>query len=213
MNIIGISAFYHDAACCLLQDGELRAAAAEERFSRRKHDRDLPVEALRYCLREGGIDLGFLGVPAAEGLCCRPLYRDKMAAVLPPEHPLAAQKCVSLAELAAEPFILLDEGEYSLPLEAFARAGLTPRLAYKVYDDYSILAMVRQGLGVSILFRLVVSGFSEGLALRPVSEPLERTVALAWREWDTLPLAARRFADFVLKHAPEVLPGGLAATL
>ncbi len=164
-------------------------------------------------LREGGIDLGFLGVPAAEGLCCRPLYRDKMAAVLPPEHPLAAQKCVSLAELAAEPFILLDEGEYSLPLEAFARAGLTPRLAYKVYDDYSILAMVRQGLGVSILFRLVVSGFSEGLALRPVSEPLERTVALAWREWDTLPLAARRFADFVLKHAPEVLPGGLAATL
>ena len=39
-------------------------------------------------LREGGIDLGFLGVPAAEGLCCRPLYRDKMAAVLPPEHPL-----------------------------------------------------------------------------------------------------------------------------
>lgn len=41
--------------------------------------------------------------------------------------------------------------------------------------------------------------------MRPVEEPLERTVALAWRNWDTLPLAARRFAEFVLKRAPSVL--------
>ena len=162
-------------------------------------------------LREGSVDLGFLGIPEAEDLCVRPLYRDEMAAVLPPEHPLAAASSVTLAQLAAEPFILLDEGEYSLPLEAFAREGLTPRLAFKVYDDYSILAMVRQGLGVSILYRLVAAGFAQGLVLRPVAEPLERTVSLAWREWDTLPLAARRFADFVLKHAREVLPAGLAA--
>jgi len=57
MNVLGISAFHHDAACCLLQDGRLRAAAAQERFSRVKHDRRLPVDAFRYCLREGRIDL------------------------------------------------------------------------------------------------------------------------------------------------------------
>jgi len=56
MNVLGISAFFHDSACCLLQDGRLKAAAAEERFSRVKHDRRLPVEAFRYCLREGRID-------------------------------------------------------------------------------------------------------------------------------------------------------------
>lgn len=164
-------------------------------------------------LREGVVDLGFLGLREADGLCVRPLYRDAMAAVLPPTHPLAAQKEVSLRQLAAEPLILLDEGEYSLPLEAFAQAELTPQLAYRVYDDYTILAMVRQGLGVSILYRLVVSDFAEELVLRPVAEPLERTVSLAWREWDTLPLAARRFAEFVLKHATEVLPDGLAASI
>lgn len=59
-----------------------------------------------------------------------------------------------------------------------------------MYDDYSILAMIRQGLGVSVLYRLVLAGFGEGLAVRPVEEPLERTVALAWRQWETLPLAA-----------------------
>ena len=135
----------------------------------------------------------------------RTLYRDEMVAVLPPGHPLTGQGRVSLEELAAEPFILLDEGEYSLPLDAFARQGLTPRIEYKVYDDYSILAMIRQGLGVSVLYRLVLAGFGEGLAVRPVEEPLERTVALAWRQWETLPLAARRFAEFVLRRTSQVL--------
>ncbi len=57
MNIIGLSAFYHDASCCLLQDGKLVAAVSEERFSRVKHDSRLPVNAFRYCLNVGGLSL------------------------------------------------------------------------------------------------------------------------------------------------------------
>jgi carbamoyltransferase len=57
LHILGISAHYHDAACCLLRDGELVAAAEEERFSRVKHDPRLPWRAFRYCLEEGGITL------------------------------------------------------------------------------------------------------------------------------------------------------------
>lgn len=60
MNIIGLSAFYHESACCLLQDGRLTAAASEERFSRVKHDPRLPAAAFRYCLREGRISLADL---------------------------------------------------------------------------------------------------------------------------------------------------------
>jgi carbamoyltransferase len=55
MNIIGISAHFHDAAACLLQNGQLVAAAEEERFSRIKHDSSLPLSAFRYCLEAGGI--------------------------------------------------------------------------------------------------------------------------------------------------------------
>jgi len=55
MNIIGISAFYHDAACCLLKNGKLVAAASEERFTRVKYDPRLPVNAFRYCLEKGGL--------------------------------------------------------------------------------------------------------------------------------------------------------------
>ncbi len=57
MNILGISAFYHDSAAALVCDGEIRAAAQEERFTRKKHDSEFPAEALAYCLAEAGIDL------------------------------------------------------------------------------------------------------------------------------------------------------------
>ena len=53
VNILGISAFYHDSAACLVRDGEIIAAAQEERFSRRKHDPRFPGNAARYCLHEG----------------------------------------------------------------------------------------------------------------------------------------------------------------
>ena len=57
MKIIGISAFYHDSAAALISDGEIIAAAQEERFSRKKHDPRFPAQALEYCLEAGEIKL------------------------------------------------------------------------------------------------------------------------------------------------------------
>ena len=165
--------------------------------------------SIRQWIQDGTVDLGFIHAQYAQKLPLQPLYTDTMVAVLPQNHPLAARRVLRLEELAREPLILLDEGVRSVPLDAFARLGLQPRLEYKVYDDYSILSMVRQGLGVSILYRLVVAGFEHGLAIRPVQEPLERTVALAWRDWETLPVAARRFAEFTIARAPELIGGTL----
>ncbi|MEO8197726.1 MAG: carbamoyltransferase N-terminal domain-containing protein, partial [Thermoanaerobaculia bacterium] len=55
MRILGLSAFYHDSAACLVEDGMIVAAAQEERFTRKKHDAAFPANAARYCLAEGGI--------------------------------------------------------------------------------------------------------------------------------------------------------------
>jgi carbamoyltransferase len=55
--ILGISAFYHDSAACLIRDGRIVAAAQEERFTRQKFDARFPTHAINYCLREGGISL------------------------------------------------------------------------------------------------------------------------------------------------------------
>ena len=56
-NVVGVSCFFHDSACCLIQDGVLIAAAEEERFSRQKHDSSLPIRAFEYCLEQGRIDV------------------------------------------------------------------------------------------------------------------------------------------------------------
>ena len=56
MFILGISAFYHDSAACLVKDGEIIAAAQEERFTRKKHDHNFPSNAIKYCLSEANID-------------------------------------------------------------------------------------------------------------------------------------------------------------
>src|SRR5579885_347475 len=55
MWILGLSAYYHDSAACLVRDGAVVAAAQEERFSRKKHDHRFPAHAVAFCLRQGGI--------------------------------------------------------------------------------------------------------------------------------------------------------------
>jgi carbamoyltransferase len=57
MRILGISAFYHDSAAALIEDGHITAAAQEERFTRKKQDSRYPENAIRYCLEEGGLAL------------------------------------------------------------------------------------------------------------------------------------------------------------
>jgi carbamoyltransferase len=59
-RILGISAYYHDSAACLVEDGRIVAAAQEERFTRKKHDAGFPSKAVAYCLREAGIGIGEL---------------------------------------------------------------------------------------------------------------------------------------------------------
>ena len=76
LNIIGISAGYHDSACCLIQDGVLVAAAQEERFSRIKQDKSFPKQAFRYCLAEAGLTITDLDCLAYYEDPCQKLGRQ-----------------------------------------------------------------------------------------------------------------------------------------
>lgn len=153
-------------------------------------------------VRCGECDLGFTNLADAEaaGLESHSFGPDRMMAVLPPDHPLAAKDQVRLADLTNDPFILLDEGRESVTLHAFNQAGLTPNVCYEVTDDYSILAMVRRGMGVTVLYEMMLVGFEAGVVVRPIAEEPKRTITLGWRSRQTLPLAARRFADCLVQQ-------------
>jgi carbamoyltransferase len=64
MNVLGLSAYYHDSAACLVQEGRIVAAGQEERWTRKKHDPGFPDQAIRYCLQEGGIQVKDLDLVA-----------------------------------------------------------------------------------------------------------------------------------------------------
>ena len=81
MNILGLSAFFHESACCLLRGGRLVAAAEEERFSRVKHDPRLPAAAFRFCLRAGGIGITDLDAVAYYESPVRKLSRQLWAGI------------------------------------------------------------------------------------------------------------------------------------
>jgi DNA-binding transcriptional LysR family regulator len=111
---------------------------------------------------------------------------------------LAKQNEVSLADLAKTELILLDEGENSLTRAAFEKAKITPTFAYEIYDDYTILEMIRQDLGVSLLYENFLDGLTlQDLTIRHITEKPFRTIVLAWKNRQTLPLAAQEFAKTI----------------
>lgn len=143
-------------------------------------------------------DLGFISTDTAEDLEYDILYEDELLAVLPPDHPLAEKDIVAVKDLASEPFILMDELGYSYPLAAFKEANVEPRnLKLTVYDDYAVMEMVRQGLGVSMLYERILRGFDSGLTIRPIKEKPKRIVAICWKDRKTLSLAARKFIEHI----------------
>ena len=166
------------------------------RFEVQQGDYTVIEQMIRACQ----VDLGFIITDTGTNLDHRALCTDRMMAVLPQNHPLAREETVTLAQLAKENFILLDEGDYSGTMLSFQRKGLTPPVEYKVHDDYSILLMVQNGMGVSMVYQMLLNDYNHDILIKPIADAMERTIALAWNNWSTLPRASRKFAEFILKN-------------
>ena len=156
-------------------------------------------------VRTGAVDFGFVNPHAVKGLETIWVKSSQFRAVVPADHPLAVKDVVTLEELAAEPFLLLEEGAYSERLEAFRAAGLTPDVRLRCHDDYAILSMVEQGLGVSILADLVLQRTNYKIAARPLSPALERTISIVMKDRRTLPLASQAFIRCLMEQVDNLL--------
>ena len=156
-------------------------------------------------VKSGELDFGFVSPEFVSGLQTETVYTDTMMAVLPLSSPLAGLSSVSLSQLAPLPCILLDEGRYSVALKAFEAHRLKPDIRFKVTDDYTILAMIRRQMGYSLMYRLTLAGAAKDVAVIPIREPFHRTIAMGWRDFETLPYAARKFITHIRTNAKQVL--------
>lgn len=156
-------------------------------------------------VRIGAVDFGFVNPEAVRGLETLVIKSGEFRAVFPAGHPLAGKEAVSLQDLAEEPYLLLEEGAYSEPLEAFQRAGIQPNVRLTIHDDYSILSMVEQELGYSILAELVLLRTDYHIVSRPIVPPIVRTLALVMKDKNSLPIASRTFIQYLMERV-EHLP-------
>lgn len=152
----------------------------------------------------GQIDFGFINPNADTNLNTKTIKDGEMLAVLPKNHPLAKKKSISLSDLTDEPYILLEEGHYSEPMAAFETAGIIPNIQYTIHDDYAIMMMVEEGLGVSILAELILRCTNYDIICLPLNPPITRTLAVGYKDWDSLPIASKYFIEYLMEHKNEL---------
>ena len=154
-------------------------------------------------LTDGSIDVGFVNLPC--GVKCEtiPLMEDRLLAILPKDSRFATYPKFPLVECETEPFISLLQSSDHDARRALDAAGVKPNVRFYTKDDYAILAMVEQGLGMSIMPELLLKGRHDELLTLPLVPEAKRTIGLAVADGERAGPAVRRFADYVLAYVKE----------
>lgn len=143
----------------------------------------------------GQADCCFLSLPSASPLDSWLLHRDQWKVIVPYGHPMAGRDPFPAENLATEPFILLQEKSDHEVAAVFDRLGIRPNIQYILRDDLSILAMVSNGLGISIMPELMLEHCPYPLVACSLPEPFYRNIGLAVKDKNTLSLSTRRFME------------------
>jgi DNA-binding transcriptional LysR family regulator len=155
------------------------------------------------------LDVGLMREPPTEeGLVFEDVLSERFVAVLPAAHPLAGQRVVPVAALAAEPFVLLPRATaptvHDRIVQVCALAGFEPRVAQRAVEWQSVAALVGMGLGVSLAPASIRRIRLTGVAYRRIEPDTARTtVALGWRRGDRNPLVHH----FIAAAASTGVPG------
>lgn len=148
-------------------------------------------EALDAWLADGTIDIAFSSrSPGGSDLWIQ-FTEDEYFAILPEGHHLAKVESISLSALKEDPFILTN-GDFDLP-RLFQEAGFQPRIRWSSHDELAILALVKAGLGVSLLPGLHLQGDTSGAAVLPLHPRVYRQLGVSFSSLADLSPAAKRF--------------------
>lgn len=145
----------------------------------------------------GRVDFGFVRLPVKTELETMFLEKDRLLAVVPENHPLAAHKKFPIQELARNPFMLLEKGAKAEVAEILEKHQVSPQVNFTTWDDYAILSMVENGLGISILPELILQRIPHKITAIELEIPAHRKIGIAMREQKALSLSSKRFLDYL----------------
>ncbi len=146
---------------------------------------------------EGRVDLGFVRLPARTELETIFVEQDRLLVVLPQDHPLADCEKFPIDELLNSPFMLLEKGAKAEISEIFEKHQISPHVQFTTWDDYAIMSMVENGFGISILPELILQRTPYRILAKELEVPAVRRIGIAIREQKSLPLAVKRFLEYL----------------
>ena len=154
-------------------------------------------------LSDGSVDIGFVNMPSRLDCECTALMEDRLLAILPKNSRFDSYPKFPLVECETEPFISLLESSDHDARRALEAAGVKPNVRFYTKDDYAIIAMVEQGLGISIMPELLLKGRHDELKILPLIPEAKRIIGIAIAAGDRAGPATRRFADYVVRYVKE----------
>jgi len=164
--------------------------------------REGTIEEVKKWLNSREVDAGIIILPDAE-METVPIYKDTMKAVLRRDHPLCAQQTVSINDLDGLPLIVCHGGYEAPIIEMFRRAEAELTIAHAVYNVATVLSMVREGLGISIMAGLSLTNLPPDIEIRSLEPEVCREVSIAVPSLNEASPAVKLFIETVQKLIRE----------
>jgi len=141
------------------------------------------------------VDCGFVRLPAPNDLQATLLKQDMLVAVLPVDHPLAEEETIALEQLCGQSFIKLQKDQ---EIETFLEhLPEPPRISYEVSSDHTVLSMVENGLGISIMHSLIADTDRYRVVWKALEQPCIREIGVAVPKNARLSTPVKTFIDFI----------------
>ncbi len=147
-------------------------------------------------VNDGRVDCAFTK-PDISGADVTILERDELLAVLPEDHPLTKYEKIPVYELCRYPFILLEKGGKTEVSAVFDNAGQKPDVRFTTWDDYAVMSMAENGLGIGILPKLILRRAPYKICTRSIEPQAYRDICFAVRDNRTVSLAVKRFSEYL----------------
>lgn len=140
-------------------------------------------ETIKNWLAQGIIDIGFVTLPSDRNFDTIPLIQDDIVVLLPQKHPLSHQSVIQLEQIASEPFIMPKDGCDLVVKMMFKAKKLKPDIQFEISDNNTIISMIKENIGISIVPKLTLFHQIEGIKVVKFDEDVYRTIGLALLSW------------------------------
>ena len=149
-------------------------------------------------IEEGRVDCGFLSEPVSTKMDVIKLKDDEYKVVLPVGHPLAKKDVIRYEDINDQPFLLLEHGGKTEVSDLLEKHNVHPNIRYTTWEDFSIMSMVEQNLGIGILPDMILQRIPYNIEIRSLEEPYYRSICIAMKNRKRLTPAAQKFLEYLV---------------